>query len=114
MPSAKELRAAMKRQTRRTPLTSEDLAVKRIAARECGLILYSQEVRVPGGTERIHILSRPHEVPRRDMSTPDGDPEWFSLPESEMRRIKRVASDMLSGVRIRTDENGRLVSEAVR
>jgi hypothetical protein len=95
-----------------TLLSAEELDLKRIAARECGFVLYTQDVPVPGGSERIHIMSLPHEAPRPDMPTPDADPEWFLLSESEMRRIKRVADEALSGIRIRTDENGRLVAEA--
>lgn len=79
-----------------TRLDDERLALKRIAARECGMVLYTQEIALGqhAPPERVHILSLPHEVPWADAPTPEGDAEWFRLPEREMRRIKRQTRDV--------------------
>lgn len=122
MPSKRLLmrQARDRARTEVTRLDDERLAVKRIAARECGMVLYTQEIErgQHAPPERVHILSLPHEVPWADTPTPEGDAEWFRLPEREMRRIKRqvsaekpVADKTALGVRIRTRGDGRMVVE---
>jgi hypothetical protein len=88
MPSKRLLmrQARDRARTEVTRLDDERLAVKRIAARECGMVLYTQEIErgQHAPPERVHILSLPHEVPWADTPT----------PEREMRRIKRIETSV--------------------
>jgi hypothetical protein len=65
-------------------LTSPELEIKRIAARQCGCVCVTIEVASgPAGViERRHYIAGPHAVgDERERFTGTPDPGWHQLPE---------------------------------
>lgn len=109
---AKRKRRTEARQSIFHDLHGQDLDLKRIAAREVGLVLYAQDVSSnPQHPELVHILSNPNEMPRpENLAMPDANAKWFEISDRSSRLVDRLAPG--NGVRIRTDEHGRMVAEA--
>ena len=95
-------------------LDAESLEIKKIAARETGLQLYTQKT---AGGERRHFLAAPHGVPRlqtKPFAEDAADPEWWQLPERDMRRLDDDGrEDVALGVRIGETVDGRVTVKVV-
>ena len=112
-------------------LSEDDLEIKKIAVKDCGLVLYTQSFQESVGAPftRRHIVSNPNEVPRNDTPTPDADDNWSIIPEHMLRSAQKqvnaarrnakgdpdklaAIADPFAGVRITSAADGGMAARA--
>jgi hypothetical protein len=85
-------------------LSASDLALKRIAARQCGLVCQTVSVAVDGGkSERRHYITDPQAVRYEPeaFSAAAGDPRWYQLPRSATAGMSAEdRADIEAGARV--------------